>query len=197
MADQDPQELYVLLSALAHWQRIAFAASCVEVLVPSYRRFSQLEQVGDADFVQNTIDSVWTQLETEEDYFDSSGVPASDQVLGLMPEEDDWNDWYPQAENAITALAYLVMLAREDNAQYAVHAAEHSYEAVDELVSRDPEPRMLNASARAELLAEHAIQAELVRQSQALEILGQPSTEKRLRIERVRQAARLGAIGGS
>jgi len=195
MADQDPQRLGDQLSVLTHWQRVAFAATCVEVLVPSYRRFSELEEVGDAAFVESAIAAVWAELERS-DEIDSTGIPSSAAVLEFMPQEEDWNDWSPQAENAITALAYLTMLIREDDVQYAVYPAEHAYEAVDELVNRDPEPRMLDAVARAAVSGSAAIQAELERQEEVLRILSDSADGGRSRLGELRDHARRGAIGG-
>jgi len=195
MVDFDPERLNEELAGLSHWQRVAFATSCVEVLVPSYRRFSELEEVGDADLVESAVNAVWDELERTTSSLDPSRLLPSERALELMPEEEDWNEWAPQAENSITALVYLLRLARQDETKYAVYAAQHAYEAVDEFVARERDLRVVDTAGRAELLQAPLIQDELHRQNEVLRIL-RDSTDGRSHLPELRGNAQARAVGG-
>jgi len=189
----DTERLREDLASLTAWQRVAFAVACVEVLVPSYFRFAALEGVGDPEFVRDTTDSVWSELERPS--FDSSRLPSSATVEEMLPEEDDWNEWAPQAEDAIAALFYLIELVHSDDVKFAFHAAERSYSAVDEFAAREADLRVLDAAGRAALLESPLIQAELARQRAALRILRAASGEPGSVLAELRTSAERHAIG--
>lgn len=115
MLDFDDVNLSDELSQLDHWQRVAFVASCVEVLIPSYVRFAELEEIGDPGMVASVIDRVWVSLGDPQGDLGRLELPSSEALLELSPEEEDWNEWAPQAENAIAALSFLVDLTRNDD----------------------------------------------------------------------------------
>jgi len=151
MATFDSERLRVDLAGLTRWQRIAFAAGCAEVLVPAYARFSTAEGTGDPVLVRATTDAVWAGLE-------AAATPSPEAIRVLSPVEDDWNEWAPQAEDAIAALVYLLELIRNDDIDLAAYPAERAYSAIDELAARDGAP-------------DDAVWAELQRQTDALQLL--------------------------
>ncbi|WP_433313800.1 DUF416 family protein [Micromonospora sp. CA-269861] len=192
----DGQRLREVLAALAPWQRLAFATSCVEVLVPSYVTFSELEQVGDANLVRASVDAVWSALEGHEPEATYPELPSPESVKELLPSEDDWNEWAPQAEDAVASLVYLLELLASDDVIYAVHAAERAYSAVDDFVAREQDLGVLDADDREALLKTPLIQAELRRQADALRIL-QDSAAERSAVSELRAAAQRLPVGGA
>lgn len=197
MLDFDDVNLSDELSQLDHWQRVAFVASCVEVLIPSYVRFAELEEIGDPGMVASVIDRVWVSLGDPQGDLGRLELPSSEALLELSPEEEDWNEWAPQAENAIAALSFLVDLTRNDDPGLAVRAAQQCYEAADEFAAREIDAGLLDAAARAELIGSVVVQNELRRQKEVVETLRQASDRGPSVLTTVREAARLNAIGGA
>ncbi len=191
----DPESLRESLAALSAWQRIAFAASCVEVLVPSYAKLAELEEVGDPDLVRSTLDGVWSGLKSPDRIVDPAGLPSPDSVKELLPAEEDWNEWAPQAEDAVAALVYLVELLRHDDVDLAAYTAERAYSAADEFEAREQEPGAVDADGREALLGSSSIQAELRRQTDALRRIQDGTTESSI-ITELRAAANRVPIGG-
>ncbi|XVV16182.1 DUF416 family protein [Actinoplanes sp. CA-131856] len=129
----DDEQFHAGLGRLDRWQAGVFAASCAEVLYPSYARFVDIERVGDSRFVRSTLDAAWERLEGGE----GAALPSGDEVLRLLPLEEDWNDWAAQAENAIGALSIVVgILDGHGKPGAAADAAYQAYEAADELANR-------------------------------------------------------------
>jgi uncharacterized protein YjaG (DUF416 family) len=172
MLDFDTGRLRAELTGLTRWQVAVFAATCVEVLIPSYVRFAEIEEVGDIELVRTTTDAVWAGLEADRLALEELSLPSPDEIMGLLPEEDDWNDWAPQAENAVGALYYLLRLLDSGELDLAVHVARQPYEAVDDLTARQlPDGGMLDAAGRTRLLESDPVQAELQRQEDVLSTL--------------------------
>ncbi|WP_328369613.1 DUF416 family protein [Micromonospora zamorensis] len=192
----DGQRLRVVVAALEPWQRVAFAASCVEVLVPSYVKFSELKQVGDADLVRTSVDAVWSALEVHEPDVLYPELPSPESVKELLPSEDDWNEWAPQAEDAVASLVYLLELLGSDDVTYAIYTAERAYAAVDEFSAREQGLGVLDADDRAALLGSPSTQVELRRQTEALRIL-RDSAGGRSAVAELRAAAQRTPVGGA
>ncbi|MBQ0981179.1 DUF416 family protein [Micromonospora sp. M61] len=191
----DGQRLRTVLAALEPWQRVAFAVSCVEVLVPSYVKFSEPDQIGDADLVRASVDAVWSASAGHQPAVHCPELPSPDAVKELLPSEDDWNDWAPQAEDAVASLIYLLELVGSDDVTYAVYAAERAYAAADELSAREQGLGVLDADDREALLGSPSVQVELRRQAEALTILGD-SAGDRSAVAELRAAARRIPVGG-
>ncbi|MDG4784175.1 DUF416 family protein [Micromonospora sp. WMMD961] len=192
----DGQRLREVLTTLTLSGRIAFAASCVEVLVASYVRYSELEQVGDANLVRASVDAVWSALEGREPEVIHSDLPSPESVKELLPSADEWNEWAPQAEDAIASLVYLLELLGADDASYAAYTAERAYAAVDEFAAREQGLEVLDADDREALRESPLVQAELRRQAEALRLL-QESTVERSAVTELRTAARRLSVGGA
>lgn len=183
------------LSALTPWHRVGFAAGCVEVLLPAYSRFSELEEVGDPVLVRTVMDAVWTKLESADRSVSGGDLPSPDSIQELLPAEEDWNEWAPQAEDAIAALVYLLRLVRDDDVNLAVYAAERAYAAADEFEARKQELEVLDAHDRQMLLESSSVQVELRRQVESLEILRHPLAGL-AEIARLRAEAMRRPVGG-
>lgn len=167
----DGERLRAELSALTRRQRVAFAATCVEVLIPWYGRFAALEGVGDPEFVRAATDAVWSQLEQPGSGIDPARLPSVATIKELLPQEEDWNEWAPQAEDTVAALVFLLELAHTDDVRFAVYAARRTYSAVDELAARQADLCVLDAAARSALLESPPVQTELRRQAAVLRFL--------------------------
>ncbi|MEU8407061.1 DUF416 family protein [Micromonospora sp. NPDC048842] len=191
----DGQRLRTVLATLEPWQRVAFAVSCVEVLVPSYVRFSEPDQVGDAHLVRASVDAVWSALAGHQPAVHYPELPSPDAVKELLPAEDDWNDWAPQAEDAVASLVYLLELVDSDDVTDAVYTAERAYAAVDEFSAREQDLEVLDADDREALLGSPSVQDELRRQTEALTILGDSAAD-RSAVAELRAAARRNPVGG-
>jgi hypothetical protein len=75
------------LSQLDHWQRVAFVASCVEVLIPSYVRFAEIEEIGDTGLVVDVIDRVWVSLGDPQGNFGRLKCPRRRRSLSFRPKK--------------------------------------------------------------------------------------------------------------
>ncbi|MFI9530920.1 DUF416 family protein [Micromonospora rosaria] len=191
----DEDRLNEELRDLGHWQRVAFVASCVEVLVPGYARFCEEEGVGDPDLIGNIVNQVWDGLRRP--VLEGIEVPSPSSVLDSLPEEEDWNEWFPQAENAVAATSFLVELVRNNDASLAVRAANQCYEAVDELAARGIEGGLLDAEAREVLGELPLVQKELLRQQEAILELRKAVDRGYSTVVRLRDRASSGAISAS
>lgn len=191
----DSQRLREDLANLAPWQRAAFAVSCVEVLIPAYLKFSELEEAGDPVLVRTSVDAVWSGLQGGDMSGAASELPTPDSIKELLPAEEDWNEWAPQAEDAIASLVYLLELLREDNVDLAVYVAERAYAAADEFEAREQDLEVLRSDDSEALLQASSIQAELQRQVDALDALQDPATDSSI-ISGLRAAAVQVPVGG-
>ncbi|MEV0726978.1 DUF416 family protein [Micromonospora purpureochromogenes] len=191
----DSQRLREELANLDPWQRTAFAVSCVEVLVPAYLKFSRLEEVGDPVLVRNSVDAVWLGLQGRDMSSAVSELPSPDSIKELLPAEEDWNEWAPQAEDAIASLVYLLELLRDDNVDLAVYIAERAYAAADEFEAREQDLEVLGSNDSEALLQASSIQAELQRQVDALNALQVPEADSSV-IAVLRAAAMQVPVGG-
>src|SRR5262245_53604306 len=183
------------LEGLDRWQVVAFAGTCAEVLIPGYRRFAELEEVGDVDLLNAVLDAAWAAL--PEDASAELPVPSPDTILGLLPQEEDWNEWAPQAENAVAAVHFVAKLQDSGDVDLAVREAQQAYEAVEELVARQaPDGGLLDAAARTRLLESDPVQAELERQEQVVRTLRESPDDRRALLAELRRSARQQAVGG-
>ncbi|BCL12598.1 DUF416 family protein [Micromonospora sagamiensis] len=191
----DSRRLREDLANLAPWQRAAFVVSCVEVLIPAYLKFSGLEEVGDPVLVRTSVDAVWSGLQGDDMSSAVSELPSPASIEELLPAEEDWNEWAPQAEDAIVSLVYLLELLRDDNVDLAVYVAERAYAAADEFEAREQDLEVLGSDDGEVLLQASSIQAELQRQVDALDALQDPAADSSI-IAGLRAAAMQVPVGG-
>jgi uncharacterized protein YjaG (DUF416 family) len=196
MAVFDKDDLRSQLGGLSKWKQVAFAASCIEVLVPSYARFAELEGVGDPGLVRTAVNAVWSGLRSSSSYSEPTDLPPSGAVRDLVPAEDDWNDWAPQAEDAVASLFYLLEFMQNDDVQFLVYVAQRAYSAVDELTARQMDLGVLDATQRSALLDAPPIQAELVRQQDAIRSLRDSLEGDESVLSRLRATSESLAAGG-
>ncbi|GAA2859639.1 hypothetical protein Acy02nite_23780 [Actinoplanes cyaneus] len=191
----DSEQLREDLAGLAQWQRVAFAAGCVEVLVPAYSKFSELEEIGDPALVRSCVDVIWSGLEGLDLSGTAAGLPSPESIKEMLPGEEDWNEWAPQAEDAIAALVYLLEILRDDNVDLAVYVAERAYAAADDYEAREQGLEVLGSEESEALLRASSIQTELLRQADALNALRDPAADFSV-IASLRVAAMQAPVGG-
>ncbi|MFI7367668.1 DUF416 family protein [Streptomyces sp. NPDC050149] len=172
MREFDSDRTLSRLERLSRWALCVFSAACVEVLAPAYRRFCEIEEVGDPAAITGLLEFVWDQLAESEVDWNSSRAPASDSLLPLIPNQDEeWNEWSAPAENCVTAAVLLVDLYSTGQPELAARAAQQAYEAVDWIQSSQLDISFMDAETEHEVLASEAVQSELSRQDDALEAL--------------------------
>ncbi|KIR61302.1 hypothetical protein TK50_26730 [Micromonospora haikouensis] len=193
--DFDSQRLREGLANLAPWHRVAFAVSCVEVLIPAYLKFSELEEAGDRVLVRMWVDAVWSGLQGGNMSSAISELPSPDSIKELLPVQEEWNEWAPQAEDAIASLVYLLELLRDDNVDLAVYVAERAYAAADEFEAREQDLEVIGSDDSEVLLQASSIQAELQRQVDVLSALQDPVADSSI-IAGLRAAAMRVPVGG-
>jgi uncharacterized protein YjaG (DUF416 family) len=196
MAAFDKGELQSEIANLSRWKRIAFAASCVEVLVPSYARFSELEGVGDPELVRNTLNAIWSGLNHPSFDDEPIDLPPSGSIRSLVPREDERNEWSPQAEDAVASLFYLLEFIQNDDVQFLIYVAQRAYAAIDELTARQMDLGVVDATKRRALLEAPAIQAELVRQQDAIRSLRDATDGEASVLSELRARSESLAVGG-
>jgi uncharacterized protein YjaG (DUF416 family) len=184
------------LASMSKWKQVAFGASCVETLVPSYARFAELEGVGEPGLVRAATDAVWSELSRTLLDGEPTDLPPSSSIRSLVPTDDDWNEWSPQAEDAVASLFYLLEYIRNDDIKFLVYVAQRAYSAIDELTARQLDLGVLDAAQRRALLESSSIQAELVRQQDAIGILCDSSDGDESALSRLRATSESLAVGG-
>jgi uncharacterized protein YjaG (DUF416 family) len=191
----DKGRLRQLLVRLSKWKQVAFAASCVEILVPSYARFAELEGVGDPALVRAAAEAVWSELGRSLFEGDPPDLPPSSSIRRLVPNEDDWNEWAPQAEDAIAALFYLLEFVQNNNIEFLIYVAQRAYSAIDELTARQLDLGVLDAAQRRALLQSPPIQTELLRQQDAIRLLQDSSDGDESLLSNLRETSKSLAVG--
>lgn len=166
------------------------------MLLPAYNRFCVLEDTGEPDLVRRAMDSVWLRLESNELARLGVELPTRENLLDLMPQEDDWNEWAPQAEDAIGSLVLLRDLFESGDVALAVRIAERPYGGADELAAREMDIAFVDAPGRRRLLESPIVQRELQRQDGAIALLrGSPDRDASV-LHLLRRTATESALGG-
>ncbi|MCX4423623.1 DUF416 family protein [Streptomyces mirabilis] len=196
MLDFDPEGIRGQLAGLDEWSIATFSAACVEFLIPSYRRFSEAEGVGDSDAVEAQLDSVWRALVN--DSLNSLGLelPRSEAVMHYVPDQDEeWNDWSACAENAVTALALLLDYCATRELDLAVRIANQAYEAVDWIASSEMDVPIMDSRSARGIRESNVVQVELKRQQDSLYSLREGGFSKTSMAQRLREISQESALG--
>jgi uncharacterized protein YjaG (DUF416 family) len=188
--------LRAALTELHEWHRAAFAIACVEALIPAYERYCAMEQAGDPALVRQATDAVWQHLEPERFGQPDISLPAREALMAIMPEDEDWNEWAPQAEDTIAALVMVLDLLHDNEPELAARIATRPYASADELSARTMEVGVVGEAERRQLLESPAVQAELERQERALTALRQVARPESSVLRELRQGAHRFHIGG-
>jgi len=165
-------ELEAALTHLSRSHKVAFAASCAERLAPVYDLFSQLRDTDGRALVFDALSRVWQLCEGISDVQIGATLEALEALLAEFDEGS--NDQLTAfAEDSIVALLYALRCYQEDSAEFAVFAAQRSYEAVDALVHERDEIEFSEEGAEDRILADPIIRQELGKQATDLAALTQ------------------------
>lgn len=83
------QEIRDKLEKLSEEARIVFAASCCERVLPSYKKFVEIEHWGDYEFFRNILNEVWISICSKEIKKERL-QQLIEKVFCLMPDEEDF-----------------------------------------------------------------------------------------------------------
>ncbi|HZU46834.1 MAG TPA: DUF416 family protein [Mycobacterium sp.] len=100
--------LLAVFERFSRWQLALFSAASTEFLVPSYRLFSNIEDIGDPQRVEGTLERAWAYVNLGIEEINPSLLPGDEEILSLLPGREDWNEWSLCAEYAVASLAALV-----------------------------------------------------------------------------------------
>ena len=172
MYDFSAERLLRDSGGFSQWKMEVFSASCSEVLISCYRKFSELEGVGDPDYMEEVLEGVWAALLTPRDGASGVDLPASQEILMMLPDQDEeWNEWSACAENAVASVGLLLELMAGGGREVVARIAQQSYEAVDWIAADDLDPPFVDARQAELILGSEIVQVELGRQLSAIEAL--------------------------
>ncbi|MFJ8020371.1 DUF416 family protein [Streptomyces sp. NPDC096311] len=198
MLDFSQDDIRDQLAGLDDWQVAVFSAACAEVLLPSYRRFAELEEVGDPDSVEEILERIWEELLASGEEWVPTELPDPGEVFQLLPDQDEeWNEWSACAENAIAALGLLIEYCGSLELDFAARVAQQAYEAVDSIASSAADAPFMDQQVVEEVLAANIVQSELRRQSGVVELLAGPLGQQSAVAVSIREHARAQSLGGN
>lgn len=158
------------LGSLPRQSRVAFAASCAQRLMNTYRAFA--ERSGQCwTKLEGALDYVWASILNQPN--DKEAKRMLEEVMTLMPDEEEpgWTPLLTYASDAVSAVAYSLRCLISDDAQEAAWAARRVYEALDHLVTYQKDIAIGESNANRNVLCDPAIQAELLRQRRDMDEL--------------------------
>ena len=161
--------------------QVAFAASCCERAIPNYQAFSEAEKWGDAEFLRNCLDRVWSFIEGEP-LSSEEAKTLEAKCKAITPNSDDFSsDYVDAAQEAAFMVTLLLQWVGDQNPHYAVRIATFCRDTVDlhvqVLESLNPsDPDLEDKIARHPLMS-----AELAKQSQDLGTLAKIKTRDELK----------------
>lgn len=176
------------LSRLNCMQITAFAASCAERLMPTYIRFAENAALAPEDklLYRKSLDNIWNCALGK--LIDKKSIVDMEHAcLNAVPSEDDaWEFGEPYAEDAGAAVTFAVRTWLSCDPQNAVWAARRVYEALDNFVVTSLNSSLIDEQ---EVLSNHLIQKELVRQQLDLEQLEDITFAEQISIAHLRARA--------
>ncbi len=160
------------LAQLLVGQRVAFAASVAERLMPAYAMYAKATGRGEPGRLRALLDRLWEDLDGRP-MGPTELAKAIDTCISLIPREDE-GFWVPEqayGDDAAAALAYAFRCRASGDPQEAVWAARRAYEALDHFVIRMEGVDTNVNGADARVLSNPLVQAELHRQERVLDDL--------------------------
>lgn len=167
----DEAKIASRLEQLNHPNKVAFALSCVERMLPNYRVFQREHNWGDIEEILRGIEYGWAWL----DGVQNKDIDVAEITMACenqAPDTEDFDSLYvSSALDAATATAALMELVRTDDVAKAVEVAGLSRDTVDMYV-QEFESMPADAPDIEERIRLHPLmQAELERQNRDLDLL--------------------------
>ncbi|MDE0547686.1 DUF416 family protein [Microbacterium sp. C7(2022)] len=150
------------LSRLDKRSKTVFAASCAQLLLPMFERYSRSEGRPELGVkLQAIVSAAWAA---------ATDAPSRAEMLTLQAEaeamvpsdEDNWTHESPYAQNAAAAAAYAIRTWLTDDPQEAGWAARQVYELADSVVlQQNPEIDLTGSDAEDTVLGSAIVQSVL------------------------------------
>jgi uncharacterized protein YjaG (DUF416 family) len=188
----DETQLVRNLEQLSPLIRVVFAAMCAERLRPAYLAFSTLTGRGEPAEFEAILDRLWDDVDGKLMTNDEIDIKI-ERCMGIIPQEDEgiWVDEQAHAEDAATALTYVLRCRQSGQSQEAAWAARCVYETLDHYVISQDNVDVSVSGAEIRVLSHPLIQAELARQHLDLEEMGSiDATGMRQAAAKLRERAR-------
>lgn len=122
----DEKQLRRRLAAIPHLAAFAFASACAARLENTAR--SKRPDDSDKALLGRSVDSLLACLDREESCRE---LVSEDELLSLMPDEDESDVSFAVSEDAAAAALYSLRFWRDCNIDNAVWAARRAYETAD------------------------------------------------------------------
>ncbi|HKV39314.1 MAG TPA: DUF416 family protein [Blastocatellia bacterium] len=171
--------------------RVAFAAACVQRMLPLYVSFAVATGRGDPGLSQAILARVWTDL-TGHLIPDRELEGLLKSAVGLVPREEDgpWLEGQGAAQDAATALVLVLRCRQSGDALEAAQAATSGFDMLEQFTAFRGRIDRSAASARARAELDPVVQAELARQHRDLvELKGDRITITGLRDRSITESA--------
>lgn len=169
----DEQKLIAQLVRLPVPLRIAFAASCAERQMRSYRLFKAQWLRAAPDAMQGALDDIWNRPYEVDDA--GAFEEYVEGLMALIPQEasmqNSWSQEATNAQNAGMAVVYALRTMLRGEPQEAAWAARVAYEALDNFVINNEGIDPSTPGGQARVLMHPLIQAELRRQERDIQEL--------------------------
>jgi uncharacterized protein YjaG (DUF416 family) len=161
-----------LLKRLSVRLRVVFALLCTMRILPSYRRFHSRTGRGDPTVLETLIERLWRDVAGDE-MTSEELQSALERVMESIPsEEDGWDEeTQPYAEDAASAVAYVLRARLTGDPQEAAWASRCAYEAIDHSVIAKTGLQIGGPTNETVILLHPLVQAELARQQRDLKEL--------------------------
>ncbi|HXA20250.1 MAG TPA: DUF416 family protein [Thermoanaerobaculia bacterium] len=184
----DPQHLHRTLERLPPFNRVAFAASCCERLLPNYAAFAAAAHWGHPSILRDALDFVWASLEK------GHGDPEHVERLikrceTVIPHTDDFSLKYTSAAvDAGTAVIETLQSVLDGVSQHVVDVATFCRDTVDMFIQERDGLKLSDPDFETKIAHDPLMLQELSRQADTLaELSGIPNMNqfflKRLREE--------------
>lgn len=177
--------------------RVAFAATCVERLLPAYEEYSKRLEGTVSRELNSILERLWADLGGQV----MTPAEIENAIENCMSaiqslNSSDWVEGQEAADDAVAALCYALRCRKTGDPQEAAWAARRLYEALDNFIINHDHLDIDQPGIESRVVAHPLIQAELARQrrdvEELLEIdeLSIPSVLVQLR-ERAKAEARI------
>jgi hypothetical protein len=156
------------LDGLSKHHRIAFAASCVERLLPNYTAFSRMEQWGDADLLHESLEKIWAYVQggaLSEMQFDE----LIEECEKIVPDTEDFSSRYTSAAlDAANAVIETLSCCKDGSSHRAAEVASFARDTVDMFIQQREETNPVDADLEMNILEHPLMKREIKKQEDDL-----------------------------
>lgn len=119
------------LDAFSNLQKLAFAASCCERLLPNYAKFQNEENWGDFERLQETLNKIWKMVEKNR-ITNKEAKELEGKWELVIPDTEDFDSSFTSAAlDAATSIYELVMFCSDYSISRILDISTFSLDTVD------------------------------------------------------------------